>query len=140
MTTPLNEEIMNRSRIGIYVAFVMSVAMIVSLCTFPAAVWAHAIVIDSFPAEGATLSQPPAHVILRFNAKIIPALAVVNLTTGSGKKIALPHVSDKSTFDASADRLVVTLPHLVKGSYVIRYKVLATDGHATLGILHFNIR
>lgn len=117
----------------------IAVAMIVSLYSHPESAAAHAIVIDSIPAEGASLPQSPAQVVLRFNARIVPSLAVVDLVFGNGARIALP-VPPVRRAAASPDRLAVPLPPLKRGSYTLRYKVLATDGHATLGILHFSVR
>ncbi len=118
----------------------LTVAAVMLLCSRPASVFAHAIVIESSPADGATLREPPTQIVLRFDAKIIHSLAVYDLTSGDGKRIAVPAPRDKRAMAASPDLLVIPVPRLKPGSYVLRYKVLATDGHATLGILHFSIK
>jgi methionine-rich copper-binding protein CopC len=41
---------------------------------------------------------------------------------------------------APPDRLVVPLSPLAAGTYVVRYRVLAADGHLTEGSLRFTIR
>ena len=131
---------MIRCTAGFPAAFVTAAVMLMSFCMHPVPVLAHAIVIDSYPADGATLSQPPAQVMLRFNAKIIHSLAVLDLVSDEGKRFTLPAPRDKHATATFPDRLVIPLPRLKQGSYTLRYKVLATDGHATLGILHFRIR
>ena len=40
---------------------------------------------------------------------------------------------------SSSDRLVVSLPPLAAGAYMIRYKVLAADGHFTENVLRFKV-
>ncbi len=121
-------------------AFVVVAAMTISILNCPRHVFAHAIVIGSDPADGATLPQPPTQVVLRFNAKIVHSLAVYDLASESGKRIVMPARVDKGAIALLPDCLVVPMPRLKRGSYVLRYKVLATDGHATLGILRFSIK
>lgn len=98
--------------------------------------WAHAIVVESNPREGAVLKQAPGHVQLRFNVKIEKALTRVTLTKGNKQAIVLP----QADFNQGApDRLEVPLPPLEPGNYIMRYSVLAADGHATQGVLRFSI-
>ena len=98
--------------------------------------WAHAIVVDSTPREGTVLKQAPDRIQLRFNVKIEKALARVSLTKGGKQRIKLP----PSEFSQNApERLEVLLPPLEPGDYLLRYSVLAADGHATQGMLRFSI-
>ncbi len=98
--------------------------------------WAHAIVIESNPREGAVLKQAPDRVQLRFNVKIEKALTRVTLTKDNKQAIVLP----QADFNQGApDRLEVPLPPLEPGNYIMRYSVLAADGHATQGVLRFSI-
>ena len=98
--------------------------------------WAHAIVIESNPREGAVLKQAPDLIQLRFNVKIEKALARVSLTKGGKQRVKLP----PSDFSQSApERLEVFLPPLEPGDYLLHYSVLAADGHATQGVLRFSI-
>ncbi len=131
---------MFRSTIRLSGVFVTVAAIMMLLCFLPSSLFAHAIVIESSPADGATLPHPPAQVVLRFNAKIVHTLAVFTLSSSDGKRIAMPPAQDSHAIAAYPDRLVIPLPRLKQGSYVLRYKVMATDGHATPGILHFSIR
>jgi copper resistance protein C len=101
--------------------------------------YAHAVVIESTPKNGETLFSPPTEIVLRFNAKIEKALARVSLATSDGKTVLLPEAAVRRNTEAAPDCLVIQLPLLVPGTYLLRYKVLATDGHATLGELRFTI-
>ncbi len=98
--------------------------------------WAHAIVIESNPREGAVLKQAPSRVLLRFNVKIEKALTRVTLTKDNQQALVLPQVDFNQ---GSPDRLEVPLPPLEPGNYIMRYSVLAADGHATQGVLRFSI-
>ncbi|HUO64762.1 MAG TPA: copper resistance CopC family protein, partial [Terriglobales bacterium] len=87
-------------------------------------------------AADATLTQPPAQVYLRFNSKLEKRLSHVTLSTEKGRPVALPIAVNGSE---KPDRLVLPLGPLAPGAYMIRYKVLAVDGHITEGILRFSV-
>ncbi|HMK15006.1 MAG TPA: copper resistance CopC family protein [Burkholderiales bacterium] len=111
-------------------------ALILMFLTSYTSCWAHAIVIESNPREGAVLKQAPDRVQLRFNVKIEKALTRITLTKDNKQVVVLP----KTDFNQGApDRLEVPLPPLEPGNYIMRYSVLAADGHATQGVLRFSI-
>ena len=98
---------------------------------------AHAIVLEASPAHDSVLAAPPARLVLRFNSKIEHALSRVTIETAIGRPVALP-VARATEQDAA--RLVVPLSPLAPGTYIVRYRVLAADGHVTEGALRFTIR
>jgi methionine-rich copper-binding protein CopC len=93
-------------------------------------------VIESDPVHDAVLSRPPERIMLRFNSKIEKRLTRVSLTAGNGAPVALPVAT--GGFEAP-DRLVIPLQPLGPGIYVLRYRVLAADGHITEGALRFRV-
>lgn len=50
--------------------------------------WAHAVLLDTGPADGAALAEPPAAVVLRFNEPVAPVS--VRILDGSGRDVAGP--------------------------------------------------
>ena len=100
--------------------------------------YAHALVIESSPKDGEVLSSAPGEVALRFNEKIEKSLATFSLTTSNGRVIRLPAQTKKYGGEAP-ERLVIQLPDLGPNDYILRYKILSTDGHATSGILRFRV-
>jgi methionine-rich copper-binding protein CopC len=102
----------------------------------PGAAAAHAIILESEPASGATLAEPPARIYLRFNSKLEKRLSRVTLTAAAGRPVPLPVAADGSE---KPDRIVLPLGALRPGAYVVRYKVLAADGHITEGALRFTV-
>ena len=102
----------------------------------PGAAAAHAIILESEPAAGAKLVEPPARIYLRFNSKLEKRLSQVTLTTADGRPVPVAVKADGSE---RPDRIVVPLGKLGPGDYVIRYKVLAADGHITEGALRFTV-
>ena len=97
---------------------------------------AHAIILESEPAAGAKLAGPPARIYLRFNSKIEKGLSRVTLTAADGRSVPLPVKVDGS---GKPDQIALPLGSLRPGAYVVRYKVLAVDGHITEGALRFTV-
>ena len=108
------------------------------LCALSGPAGAHSVVIESSPKEKEVLTRAPTEVVLRFSAKIEKSLTRVSLSTNSGRMIPLPEPSEKAASEAP-DRLVIPLPNLEPGEYLLRYTVLSIDGHATSGALHFSV-
>lgn len=115
-------------------------SLIVCGCTLMLAgigpVRAHAIVVEASPGDGAVLASAPEAVVLRFNAKIERGLSRITLAGNDGQ------VLDLKAGDAPARRanvLYIPVPALHRGHYTVRYKVLASDGHATQGAIRFRI-
>ena len=98
---------------------------------------AHAVVVESSPGDNEVLARSPREVVLRFDARIEKSLTRLSLTTSDGRTIPLPQPADK--YGEDPDRLVIPLPGLGPGHYILRYKVLSTDGHATPGLLRFSV-
>jgi len=98
---------------------------------------AHAIVLESAPAPDAVLTRSPEQVTLRFNSKLERRFTRITLTAGdrAPAPVALPDGGGS----AAPDRVVVPLAPLGPGVYVLRYRVLAVDGHITEGALRFTV-
>jgi len=99
--------------------------------------WAHAILLESSPADGALLSEAPSHASLRFSSKLETLLCRVTLISADGHQTVLQ--VEPSQPDASPGQLHIRLPRLPPGAYILRFTVLATDGHATEGVVRFRI-
>jgi len=97
-------------------------------------VWAHGILMESFPKQDAILHHYPDKVILRFNASLEPSMTHVFLEDMERNITAL-HPTKESTIE----QIVMTIPPLKPGVYHVRYRVLATDGHVTEGFVRFTL-
>ncbi len=106
----------------------------VLLLALPGAALPHAFVVESIPVEGAVLASPPAEVVLRFNARIETPVTQVTLTGGHSARRSMEISSQSGT-----DRIVIDLPPLAPDTYTLNYRVLASDGHVTEGMLHFTV-
>ena len=116
-----------------------ALALTVTL-SLPAVAPGHAIVLESSPAHDAALSVPPDRVVLRFNGKIEHALSRASIEEVGGRPMAVPVSSAAPDLPSSPDRLVIPLRPLPPGTYVVRFKVLAADGHITEGALRFSVQ
>ena len=98
---------------------------------------AHAIVLESSPAHDAVLARAPEQVTLRFNSKLEKRFTRITLAAGDRQPapVALPDGDGT----AAPDRVVIPLAPLAPGVYVLRYRVLAVDGHITEGALRFTV-
>ncbi len=122
------------SRPASLAAFLLS-APLVLLMVSP--VSPHAIVLESTPVHDAVLERAPGQVTLRFNSKIEKRFTRITLAAGDRPPalVALPGDDDASP----PDRIVIPLSPLAPGVYVLRYRVLAVDGHITEGALRFTV-
>lgn len=112
--------------------------LLLTLGLWPVVALGHALLVESSPKQDETLAAPTTQAVLRFNAKIEKAVTRVTLVDAAGHPVKLPaRPEDK---DGPADRLLVALPAtLPPGSYQLRYTVLASDGHATPGLVRFTV-
>ncbi len=95
---------------------------------------AHAVLLESVPPQGAALEESPPTVTLRFNAKLEHSVTSVTLT--DTQKTLIPVELATHT---RIDQVVLKVPPLPPGVYLLAYKVLARDGHLTEGTLHFTV-
>lgn len=98
------------------------------------AVFAHAAAVETTPQDRAQLASVPAEIVIRFNARLEKKLTHVKMERADGSSQVL---TDRET---KPSVIRCTLPQdLAPGPYLIQYKVLATDGHATQGVLRFTL-
>jgi len=96
---------------------------------------AHALVTESLPAAGATLTVLPERATLRFNSRIDQARSKLTLIGPDGAPRVLP--LDTA---AAPTSLEAALPApLPPGAWRLRWQVLAVDGHITRGDIAFNV-
>jgi copper resistance protein C len=94
---------------------------------------AHAILEDSTPAIGATIKPGRLDLRLRYNSRIDRARSRLTLIRADRSRDTVPIVADGPP-DVIAAHL-----DLASGSYVLRWQVLAVDGHITRGDLPFTV-
>jgi methionine-rich copper-binding protein CopC len=111
-----------------------SILVAAFLC-FASAAYGHAIALSATPAEHEAVSGPDVAVRLRFNSRIDARRSTLVLVAPGGGQRSL---AIKSA--APADSLVSDAKGLKTGSYVLRWQVLASDGHITRGEVPFSVK
>ncbi len=94
---------------------------------------AHAILVQSQPADQATIQPGERTLVLRYNSRIDHQLSRLTLQ-GTNAQLVLP-LDPKSP----ADTLSATVD-LTPGTYLVHWQVLATDGHMTRGDVRFTVK
>lgn len=102
------------------------VASLATGCVLPHPATAHAILLESEPAARATIPSGPSEIRLRFNSRIDHARSRLALRTGQAE-------SALALDPASPADVLATSMTLAPGAYVLRWQVLAVDGHITRG-------
>ena len=92
----------------------------------------------SSPPNGATLGTPPKALELWFTEKPELAATSITLSTASGASVSLAPLALSDGSDTAA---VVTSVRgtLAPGSYLIRWRTMARDGHPARGTLTFTL-
>jgi methionine-rich copper-binding protein CopC len=124
------------TRIAPWSALFIVLAFSLLMSRAPDRAWAHAILLESSPSEGAVLAESPTLIWLRFNSRLENPLCRLTLISEDGRRYDLPNPQAQ---EVSPGQLRYRLPHLPAGAYNLRYSVVATDGHTTEGVVHFRI-
>ncbi len=98
------------------------------------AAFAHAILVESKPASGASVPAGTVDMTFRYNSRIDRERSRLTLIGPDHSEVilALTPVGEPNVLDANP---IVTTP----GSYVVRWQVLAVDGHITRGDVPFTV-
>jgi copper resistance protein C len=94
---------------------------------------AHAILVDSRPAIGARIAAGPATLTLRYNSRIDRGRSRLTLNGPDKTQQVLPIA------DSGPEDVLATQAELAPGAYVLRWQVLAIDGHITRGDVPFTV-
>jgi methionine-rich copper-binding protein CopC len=114
------------------------VAAIVVACgialSTPRVAFAHAVLVNSQPAVNSRVSGPEVAVLLKYNSRVDMEHSTLTLLAPDGRvqKVVIESEPEPGVLSAK-------LIGLVKGAYVLRWQVLATDGHITRGKVPFQV-
>jgi methionine-rich copper-binding protein CopC len=109
------------------VPFRLKIWLLLAAVTFPSLAQAHAILEESTPPAGSSVKPGPLDLRLRYNSRI---------DRGRSRLLLIRPDRTKDTIaitpDGPPDIMSAHL-QLPPGAYVIRWQVLAVDGHITRG-------
>ncbi|WP_202299340.1 copper resistance CopC/CopD family protein [Mesorhizobium sp. 131-2-1] len=116
-----------RLAIGLLAALVLLGAL-----GLPGRAFAHAALINAYPADGAVLAQSPAKFALTFSEPVSPL--VLNLVRPDGTSVAL------TAFRLDGQTVDIDNPEALKpGTHVLSWRVISEDGHPVGGSVLFSI-
>jgi methionine-rich copper-binding protein CopC len=99
----------------------------------PGTAHAHAILLDSQPAARGVAAPGTEHIVLRFNSRVDHGRSRLALRTGGREQVL-------SVAPTGADDVLEAQVDLQPGDYVLRWQVLAVDGHITRGDVPFQVK
>ncbi|HET6158537.1 MAG TPA: copper resistance CopC family protein [Dongiaceae bacterium] len=109
-----------------------AVATLAAVGTAPA--WAHAVIVSASPTAEEHVAAGKLAIRIEFNSRIDKARSRLEVTDLAGVKSNVP-------IDPAGEPNIVagTTGDLVPGAYVLRWQVLAIDGHITRGDIPFTV-
>ncbi len=101
----------------------------------PMSALAHSILLSSQPAVDSTIPGPEVAVLLKYSSRVDVQHSTLTLLDPDGKveKVVIQTEPEPGV-------LAAKLTGLVKGAYVLRWQVLAMDGHITRGKVPFQVK
>ncbi len=100
-------------------------------------VLAHARLVETYPADGETLAEPPEQVQLRFNEPVEAEFDPIGVYDQEGERV------DEDDARVSPDDrrlLVADLGELSEGSYTVEWRIASADGHPIDGKYEFAMK
>lgn len=105
------------------------------MAVYPRIALAHAVLVSSTPQKNAAVGGPDITISLKYNSRVDGAHSSLSLLKPDGSIERIEALSQPA-----ADVLSATEHKLVKGSYVLRWQVLSSDGHITRGEVPFQVQ
>jgi copper resistance protein C len=94
---------------------------------------AHAFLDHAQPRVGSTVAAPD-HVELWMTEDLEPAFTTVQVFDSQGQQI------DRKNAKISGATMILSLPKLAPGTYLVKWKAVASDTHRTTGTFNFTVQ
>jgi copper resistance protein C len=127
-TSVMRDNVIFRQRVSVVA---LAIALLFML---PHAAFAHAVLVKSSPAQGATVKAGDVDITLTYNSRIDALHSSLHLVGPDGNAHTL-------AIDAhgAPNLLLAKAPALTPGAYKVEWQVMATDGHITRGAVEFRV-
>ena len=112
---------------------ILAGALVGSFAVAPA--MAHSFLVEAMPSSKDHVATSPKTVKLRFGGGVEPKYSKLTVEGADGKVLGEGSIGvpDKPR------ELMMDAPELAPGKYVVRYRVLSTDGHIVEGNYEFTV-
>ena len=128
------KELSNSFLRGLCSRFAIPFLLAMAFCLVAQSAAGHALVVKTSLRDHPVKPDTPTTVVFSFSQKVQLPLTKVLLENAHGDKRSLKLASGKQPGEVE-----VELPALPAGRYVLRYNVLAIDGHFTEGVVRFQV-
>src|SRR5262245_52564881 len=95
---------------------------------------AHAVLLRTSPAQNSVVSTPPSDVVLTFSEPVTPVPDKVRLIGPDGKRMQAGKVRVNGN-----DVLIPVDEKAARGTYLVNFRVVSSDGHPVAGAFTFSI-
>jgi methionine-rich copper-binding protein CopC len=121
-----------KSKMRKYIGNLALAAIAAATVAGAAPAWAHAVIVAASPTTNEQVAPGKLPVRIEFNSRIDKARSRLQVMAPAGDKSDVP-------IDQSGDPNIMagTTGALIPGAYVLRWQVLAIDGHITRGDIPF---
>jgi len=92
--------------------------------------------LETYPADGATVAQPPEQVQLRFSESVEAAFEPIEVYDERGNRL---DENDAHTTPENPKVLLTDLEGLPEGTYTVNWRVTSADGHPVSGTFGFAV-
>ncbi len=110
------------------------IAALLGIVLIPVGASAHAVLMTSVPAAGGSVPAGRLDMSFRYNSRIDPARSRLTLTRPDRSQSVLRIMPADQP-----DTLQTSVDLATPGAYVVRWQVLAIDGHITRGDVPFTV-
>jgi copper transport protein len=125
----------------------MSARRIARLCVVPALAaifviaaaapaWAHAILQSADPPQDGVTAQAPTQLTLTYNENVEVSFGAIRVYTCSGGRITTSAPRHSPT---SGHTVIVSVPKLADGVYIVSWRVISADSHPVQGTYSFRV-
>jgi copper transport protein len=105
------------------------------VCVFSTPAWAHAVLVDTEPADGSQLHDSPGVIRLVFDEPVEVPLGAVRVFDSSGVRVDRGDVGHGS----GPEEVRVGVPELPTGAYLVTWRAVSADSHPVSGAFLFQV-
>ena len=112
------------------IAYLFAAAAVVMSTSAPA--FAHAMLLTSDPAAGATLTAAPAQIVLNFSEALEGRFSSITLVDAAGRTL-------QGELHVAGHTMALGVGRLLPGVFEVRWRALSVDSHVTQGAYRFTV-
>jgi copper resistance protein C len=105
--------------------------------TIQSSAWAHAFLDHANPKVGSTVTNSPAVIKIWFTQQLEPVFSSIKVQDTQGNEV---DKKDVHLDDKDKTLLIVSLPQLPDGTYLVTWHVVSVDTHRTQGSFKFTVK